>query len=173
MKVRDEIEKYAAPEHKPVLHWLFDRYHWASQFTFVAACVWQKRDAPGCHGNRIWVPTKEGRALYEWAKLHGGEFALPETLPVPAPEPPRKLSSASEKLSATLTLTHEDKTGFWLYDKTRGMNLSMRAKSSTDAFVEALTYYQKRLMTVEQQHKELSAKVDAFVAQFAEPEELT
>ncbi len=55
--------------------------------------------------------------------------------------------------------------GFWLYDTTRGMNLSMRAKTPQDAFVEALHYYQRRLQEVEQAYKELSAKVDAFVAQ--------
>jgi hypothetical protein len=167
MKTRDEITKYAAPEHQPVLHWLLDRYSMASKFTFLAACYWQKRDEPGYHGNRIWVPTKEGRALYEHAKLHGGEFALPETLPVPEPEPPRKLLETHEKLSETLTLSNCT-NGFWLYDETRGMNLAMKAKSSTDAFVEALTYYQRRLTEVEAAHKSLTAKVDAFVGQFAD-----
>jgi hypothetical protein len=75
------------------------------------------------------------------------------------------------KLSETLTLCEYQNPkngsfGFWLYDKTRGMNLSMRAKTSTEAFVEALAYYQKRLTEVEKQHAELSAKVDVFVAQF-------
>ena len=77
----------------------------------------------------------------------------------------------SWKLSETLTLC-EFKTGgslgFWLYDKTRGMNLAIRAKTSQDAFVEALTYYQKRLSKVEQDHRELREKVDAFVSQFTE-----
>lgn len=70
------------------------------------------------------------------------------------------------KLSDTLHIS-ECRDGFWLYDKTRGMNLSMRAKSPTDAFVEALTYYQRRLGEVEQAHTSLQARVDAFVAQFA------
>lgn len=74
------------------------------------------------------------------------------------------------KLSDTLNLA-ECADGFWLYDSTRGMNLSMRAKSSTDAFVEALTYYQKRLATVEQAHSSLQAKVNAFVAQLVGDEE--
>lgn len=170
MKIRDEIELYAVPEHKPVLHWLFDRYHMQSQWSFVSMCTWQKRDTPDFHGNRIWRPTKEGRALYEHAKLHGGEFALPETLPVPAPEPPRKLLESHEKLSDTLTLTNST-DGFWLYDKTRGMNLAMHAKTSTAAFVEALTYYQERLGKVEQEHASLTAKVDVFVAQFVEDDD--
>ena len=68
------------------------------------------------------------------------------------------------KLSPTLALS-ECTDGFWLWDQTRGMNLSMRAKSSNDAFVEALHYYQRRLSEVEQAYKELSTKVDAFVSQ--------
>lgn len=68
------------------------------------------------------------------------------------------------ELSATLALT-ECTDGFWLYDETRRMNLSMRAKTATDAFVEALEYYQGRLQEVEAKYKSLSAKVDAFVEQ--------
>lgn len=73
-------------------------------------------------------------------------------------------------LSDTLAIT-ECKDGFWLYDKTRGMNLAMRAKTRDVAFTEALTYYQERLAEVEKAHKELTAKVDAFVSQFTEDEE--
>lgn len=69
------------------------------------------------------------------------------------------------QLSETLGLT-ECKDGFWLYDKMRGMNLSLRAKTPQDAFVEALHYYQRRLAEVERAHNELTAKVDAFVTQF-------
>lgn len=76
---------------------------------------------------------------------------------------------ASVKHSDTLSMS-ECSDGFWLYDKTRGMNLSMRAKSPTDAFVEALSYYQRRLQDVEQAHTSLSKKVDAFVSQFTEEE---
>lgn len=77
---------------------------------------------------------------------------------------------STSKLSETLTL-NECSDGWWLYDSTRGMNLSMCAKSSTGAFVEALTYYQKRLSSVEQEHKELTTKVNAFVTQFVKEEE--
>lgn len=77
---------------------------------------------------------------------------------------------SSVVLSDTLTLsTCTD--GLWLYDKTRGMNLAMRAKTDTGAFVEALTYYQNRLLEVEKAHKDLKSKVDAFVEQFIEGEE--
>jgi len=75
------------------------------------------------------------------------------------------------KLSETLSLC-EYKTGgnagFWLYDKTRGMNLSMKAKTETEAFVKALHYYQNRLTQVENEYASMRTKVDAFVSQFVE-----
>lgn len=74
------------------------------------------------------------------------------------------------KLSETLTLT-EMPDGFWLYDETRGRNLSMRAKTSTDAFIEALSYYQTRLTDVEMQYNDMKKKVDAFVEQFVEDDD--
>lgn len=76
----------------------------------------------------------------------------------------------STTLSSKLTLS-ECTDGFWLYDWTRGMNLSMRAKTAQDAFVEALTYYQDRLKEVEGELKELTLKVDAFVSQFVPDED--
>lgn len=75
----------------------------------------------------------------------------------------------STELTGTLTLS-ECTDGFWLYDETRGMNLSMRARTPQDAFVECITYYQRRLAKVEGEHRELSAKVDAFVSQFVDDE---
>jgi len=75
------------------------------------------------------------------------------------------------KLSETLVLceyrTGVDK-GWWLWDETRGMNLAMRAKTSQDAFVEALTYYQRRLKEMETAYWGLKGQVDLFVAQFVE-----
>jgi hypothetical protein len=66
-------------------------------------------------------------------------------------------------LDETLSLA-ECKDGFWLYDTTRGMNLSMRAKTAEAAFFEALKYYQARLLKVEGELKTLSKKVDSFVS---------
>lgn len=63
------------------------------------------------------------------------------------------------KYDETLSLT-ECKDGYWLYDKTRGMNLSMRAKTKDEAFFKALKYYQERLMFVESELKALNGKVD-------------
>lgn len=73
------------------------------------------------------------------------------------------------QLTPTLALT-ECKDGFWLYDETRGINLAMRAKTSTDAFVEALEYYQDRLKEVESHYSSLKAKVDSFVSNFVDEE---
>lgn len=74
------------------------------------------------------------------------------------------------KLTDTLILSeHHD--GFWLYDKTRGMNLSMHAKTPTDAFVEALTYYQSRASKVETEYRTLRGLVDAFVSNFTDDDE--
>jgi len=66
---------------------------------------------------------------------------------------------------------HKDKEEFWLYDYTRGMNLSMKAKTEQQAFVEALTYYQKRLKEVEQELKTLNNKVDSFIGSVSEDED--
>jgi len=63
--------------------------------------------------------------------------------------------------------------GFWLYDRTQGMNLSIRAKTPQDAFVEALTYYQRMLAYYQEAHGELTKKVDAFVSQFVLDDEYT
>jgi len=77
------------------------------------------------------------------------------------------------KLSDTLSLCEYQNPnsghfGFWLYDETRGMNLSMRAKTAQDAFVEAIGYYQERLNSVLNEYNQLKTKVDAFIGQFAE-----
>ena len=69
------------------------------------------------------------------------------------------------RFDETLAIT-ECKDGFWLYDKTRGMNLSMRAKSKDDAFFEALKYYQRRLLEVEGSLRDLSLRINNFVDSF-------
>lgn len=61
--------------------------------------------------------------------------------------------------------------GFWLYDKTQGMNLAVRAETERDAFIKAIEYYQKRLIRIETEYKTLRERVDAFVGQFSEDEE--
>jgi len=65
----------------------------------------------------------------------------------------------------TLSL-HECTNGYYLYDYVVGMNISMRAKTEQDAYIEALLYYQKRLQEVKKDHKELDDKVQNFLSQF-------
>jgi len=64
-----------------------------------------------------------------------------------------------------------DKDNFWLYDYTREMNLSMEAKTEQQAFVESLTYYQKRLAKVEKDFKELDDKVKDFIISVSDDED--
>jgi hypothetical protein len=46
----------------------------------------------------------------------------------------------------------------------------MRAKTETDALVEAITYYQKRTKEIEDKFNNLNKKVNSFLEQF-EPDE--
>jgi hypothetical protein len=73
-------------------------------------------------------------------------------------------------LTDTLSLTG-CADGIWLYDKTRGMNLSMGAKSERLAFMAAIEYYQNRCITLETAHNELTKKVEAFVSQFVKEDD--
>jgi hypothetical protein len=59
-----------------------------------------------------------------------------------------------------VTVITEQKNGFWLYAEDRGMNLAMRAESERAALIQALEYYQRRLLVVEIENKELN---DMFV----------
>jgi len=70
----------------------------------------------------------------------------------------------------TVTLSKDpNKEDYWLYDKTRGCNLAMRAKTEQEAFIQTITYYQKRLIEVEKEFNSLKDKVDSFVESFTVP----
>jgi hypothetical protein len=69
----------------------------------------------------------------------------------------------------TLSL-HECNDGYYLYDYVLGMNISMRAKSEQEAYIEALLYYQKRLAQSKNEYNTLNDKVEKFVSQFIEEE---
>ena len=73
-------------------------------------------------------------------------------------------------IDATLLLS-ERHDGFWLYDKTRGMNLAMQKATERDAFVSALKYYQERLAEVGGDLTTLRSHVATFVAHVAETTE--
>lgn len=55
---------------------------------------------------------------------------------------------------------------YWLYDHVQKMNLAMDAESEREAFIEALEYYQRRLVEVEQKYNALDQKVQNFLEQF-------
>lgn len=75
------------------------------------------------------------------------------------------------KLTDTLSIS-ECKDGYWLYDKTRGMNLAMRVKAEQDAYVEAITYYQKRCAEIEQKKKKLYDSVNNFIDSLSDNDEV-
>lgn len=65
----------------------------------------------------------------------------------------------------TLSL-HECTDGYYLYDYVIGMNVSMRAKTEQDAYIEALLYYQNKLKQVKNDYNLLNDKVENFISQF-------
>lgn len=71
------------------------------------------------------------------------------------------------ELSPTLSLSEYHQTsghaGFWLYDKTRGMNLAMGAPSREAALLQALSYYQKALARKITELVELDTHVQKFL----------
>lgn len=64
MDVRKEIDKCSIEADKPVLHWLFNKYHMESQWRFVARCSFKRFGPLSYQTNRVWQPTAEGRALH-------------------------------------------------------------------------------------------------------------
>jgi len=66
MNVRKEINDHAKEEDKPILLWLLSHYSRESKRKFVMYCIFEKYGAYSYHFNRIWKPTIEGKALYEY-----------------------------------------------------------------------------------------------------------
>jgi hypothetical protein len=73
-----------------------------------------------------------------------------------------EISKIDRNLTDTLELS-ECKDGYWLYDTTRGMNLSIRAKTSEEAYIEAITYYQRRTQELEDKLKTLDTFIDILI----------
>lgn len=69
MKVREEIRLHAEDADQPVLNWLLDRYHWESQWGFVARCTFKRYGTASYQTHRVWSPTPEGLVLFESGKL--------------------------------------------------------------------------------------------------------
>lgn len=65
MDVKREIKKFSAPEDKKILLGLFERYHWESQWRFVAKCRLERYGKLSFQTNRVWFPTEEGKILYK------------------------------------------------------------------------------------------------------------
>ncbi len=59
-KLINEINRFAKEEDKPVLLWLVNKYSWSSQWYFLA----KFESFAGKSGGKIWIPTEEGRILY-------------------------------------------------------------------------------------------------------------
>ena len=64
MNVKIEIENYSSENDKPVLLWLFSKYHFQSQWSFVAECSFEKDSKCRYGSHRVWQPTEEGIILY-------------------------------------------------------------------------------------------------------------
>lgn len=67
MNIDDEIRLYSADSDVPALLWLSGKYHWPTQFRFVATYQWDL--TPDNKMYRLWEPTPEGRVLFESGKL--------------------------------------------------------------------------------------------------------
>jgi hypothetical protein len=68
MRVRDEIEKYSAEKDKPVLLWLFERYHGQHEWNVMATPAYRGNYMQGT-SRRSWAPSPTGAALYEHAEM--------------------------------------------------------------------------------------------------------
>lgn len=65
-------------------------------------------------------------------------------------------------LTDTLSL-QQCTDGWWLYDKQTGMNIAMRSANERDAFVNALTFYQKQYRNYRECYESLEQSVDNFI----------
>ena len=65
MNIREEIDRYADIKDKPALHWLFNKYHLSSKWSFVATCVHHHYGKFSYQTHRKWFPTTEGKILYK------------------------------------------------------------------------------------------------------------
>jgi len=66
MKIINEIIKHASKDDKPILLWLFNKYHWQSEWNFVASCELIQIGPHSYQVERIWKPTKEGLIIYKY-----------------------------------------------------------------------------------------------------------
>jgi len=69
MNVKQEITDRSNEEDKPILFWLFERYHMESEWRFVARCEHVRYGPLSYETNRVWSPTPEGKKLYFFNQL--------------------------------------------------------------------------------------------------------
>jgi len=69
MKIREEINDRSSDEDKPILLWLFERYHMESQWRFVARCTHIPYGTYSYESHRMWSPTQEGKKLYFYGQM--------------------------------------------------------------------------------------------------------
>ena len=82
------------------------------------------------------------------------------------------MKKAIRKVFKTDTLSlHECTDGYYLYDYVVGMNISMRAKTEQDAYIETLLWYQKKLQNAKLDYKILNDKVQNFISHIGGEEE--
>jgi len=108
MKVRAEIEKYAAKEHKKILLWLFERNHWASQWTVVADCTFEGHSP---NARRIWRPSQNGLERYFTPRIFAALKRLRED-GIEADEDITKTSDAAKEVDALFE--QMESLDFWL-----------------------------------------------------------
>lgn len=82
MNVREEIKLHAKDADKPILNWLFGRYHMESQWRMMARCSFQRYGVESYKVHRVWAPTAEGRILHADSErlyeLRNSDRSLPE-----------------------------------------------------------------------------------------------
>lgn len=88
----------------------------------------------------------------------------------------KPISSINFSKEINLSECHPDSecrtVNWWLYDTRAGMNIGMREKTRDEAFVKAINYWAKRSNKYEKAYADLKTRVDNFVNQFKEPEDL-
>lgn len=76
MKVREEIEKYADPEEREILLWLFERNHWQSEWSYVSFCEHRKYGTQSYETHRVWHPQPHAMRMYFFEKLVAASQAV-------------------------------------------------------------------------------------------------
>jgi hypothetical protein len=138
MNIRNEIDLFASDTDKSVLHWLFDKYHMASQWAFVARCEHQRYGALSYETNRVWIPTEEGRALHA------------------------QMCGVTELINRHGLLVRPSLCGHWRAGLWQGVTGDGKAYCCSDSEVEAPTLEQAVLRAAEKlTHNTETVRVDA------------